>query len=63
MLKHDLTHEEKLQLKTLIGQIQWVSKQTRLDLAFASCDLSNRVKDATTDDIRLANKYLRKLQN
>ena len=61
--KRTLTQEEKLQLKALIGQIQWVSKQTRPDLAFASCDLSNRVKDGTTDDIRLANKYLRKLQN
>ena len=61
--KRNLTHEEKLQLKALIGQIQWVSKQTRPDLAFASCDLSNRVKDGTTDDIRLANKYLRKLKN
>uniref|UniRef100_A0A7M5XEQ1 Integrase catalytic domain-containing protein n=1 Tax=Clytia hemisphaerica TaxID=252671 RepID=A0A7M5XEQ1_9CNID len=61
--KRNLTQEEKLQLKALIGQIQWVSKQTRPDLAFASCDLSNRVKDGTTDDIRLANKYLRKLQN
>ena len=63
MSKRDLSNKEKLQLKALIGQIQWVSKQTRPDLAFASCDLSNRVKDGTTDDIRLANKYLRKLQN
>ena len=61
--KRDLNSKEKLELKALIGQIQWVSKQTRPDLAFASCDLSIRVKDATTDDVRLANKYLRKLQN
>ena len=45
MSKRDLTSKEKLQLKALIGQIQWVSKQTRPDLAFALCDLSNRVKD------------------
>jgi len=63
MSKRNLTNDEKLKLKALIGQIQWVSKQTRPDLAFASCDLSNRVKDSTTDDIRLANKYLRKLKN
>ena len=63
--QRNLTHEEKLQLKALIGQIQWVSKQTCPDLVFASCDLSNCVKDGTTDDKRLANnnKYLRKLQN
>ena len=63
MSKRDLIHEEKLQLKALIGQIQWVSKQTHPGLAFVSCDLNNRVKDATTDNIQLVNKYLRKLQN
>ena len=48
-------------LKALIGQRQLAAKLTRSDIAFANCELSTRVKQAT--DVRLANKQLRKLQD
>ena len=50
-------------MKALIGQLQCAAKLTRPDIALATCDLSTRVKQATTADVRLANKQLRKLQD
>ena len=58
-----LVLSEVCNLKALIGQLQWAAKLTRPDIAFAACDLSTRVKQATTADVRLANKQLRKLQD
>ena len=49
--------------KTLVGQLQWASKQTRPDIAFAACELSTRMKEATTNDVKQSNKQLRKLQS
>ena len=60
---HPLDITEKRSLKSLIGQLQWAAKLTRPDLSFASCDLSTRCKDATTTDVKHANKQLRKLQS
>ena len=51
-----------LQFKGLVGQVQWTTKQTRLDIAFAACELSTKVKDATTTDVHCANKQVGKLQ-
>ena len=50
-------------LKALICRLQWATKLTRPDIAFATCDLSTSVQQAATADIRLANKQLRKLQD
>ena len=58
-----LTTVETPSFKTLVGQLQWASKQTRPDSAFAACELSNRMKGATTNDVKQANKQLRKLQS
>ena len=58
-----LVLSEVRNLKVLIGQLQCAAKLTGPDIAFATCDLSIRVKQATTADVRLANKQLRKLQD
>ena len=58
-----LVFSEVCNLKALIGQLQWEAKLTRPDIAFATCDLSTHVKQATTADVRFANKQLRKLQD
>ena len=42
-----LHKKEKKALRSLVGQIGWVSGQTRPDLAFDYCHLSSRVKHAT----------------
>ena len=57
-----LNRVETRNLKALVGQIQWVAKQTRPDLSFATCELSTRITCATTKDMRNANKHLLKLQ-
>ena len=50
------TNEIRL-LKGLIGQLQWVAKLTRPDISFDTCELSTKVKKATTDDVKRANLY------
>ena len=52
---------EVRQFKSLVGQLQWTAKQTRPDIAFAACELSTNAKDATTTDVRCANKQVQKL--
>jgi hypothetical protein len=51
------------QVRSLVGQMQWVAKLTRPDIAFAVCDLSSRSRRATMAEVKDANKTLRKLQN
>ena len=53
---------EVQQFKSLVGQLQWTAKQTRPNIAFAACELSTKVRDATTTDVRRANKQVWKLQ-
>ena len=53
---------EVRQFKSLVGQLQWTAKQTCPDIAFAACELSTKVKDATTTDVHHANKQVQKLQ-
>ena len=50
---HKLVLSEVHNLKALIGQLQWAAKLTRPDIAFATCDLSTHVKQATTADADL----------
>ena len=57
-----LSPNEIRDFKALIGQMQWVSKQTRPDMSFATCNLSTHSKKATTTDVRMINKQLRKLK-
>ena len=58
-----LNRSEVRLLKGLIGQLQWVAKLTRPDIAFDTSDLSSRVKSATTDDVKRANKVVRKVKS
>ena len=57
-----LAVDEVRLLKGLIGQLQWISKLTRPDIAFDTCELSTKIKEATTADIRRANKLILKVQ-
>ena len=53
-IKEEINRGEARQLKGLVGQLQWVAKQTRPDISFAACQLSTRLKDATYAEIRYA---------
>ena len=61
--KRPLEYFEIRQLKGLVGQLQWVAKLSRPDIAFDVCELSTRVKEATTADLKRANKIVLKIQS
>ena len=58
-----LTNEESRELKSLAGQLMWISSHTRPDLAYDVCDLSTSVKGATQSDASKANKAVRRLKS
>ena len=55
--------EGKEEFRSIIGQLIWISSQTRPDLAYTSCELSNSYKNAVGDDLRRANKAIVKAQH
>ena len=55
--------KEKDALRSLIGQLNWISNHSRPDLSYDVLQLSNRLKDATVSDIIVANKVISKLQS
>ena len=58
----ELSEEEKAKLKRLSGQMFWVTSQTRPDLSFETCIMSNAGKHSTVKTIHEANKTVRKLK-
>ena len=59
----ELTKEEKSQLRSFCGQMQWATSQTHLDLGFETCVMSNVGKHITVKDVDEANKAFRKFQS
>ena len=61
---HESLHaDEKQKFGTKIGQLNWVSSQTRPDIAFEACKASVSFKDAKVSGITKANKVICKLQS
>ena len=60
---YELTKEEKSQLRSFCDQMQWATSQTRSNLGFETCVMSNVSKHATVKDVNKANKALGKLQS
>jgi hypothetical protein len=58
-----ITKEERSQLRSLSGQMLWVTSQTRPDSAFETCMMSNAGKSPTVRMIKEANKAVRKMKN
>ena len=46
----------------LTGQLSWAAQNTRRDLSYVARDLATRNKDATLEDLKYANKVLKKAQ-
>ena len=61
--KDELKIEEKQTLQATIGQLNWLSTQTRPDIAFDVCDLCSRISCATVEDILCLNKVVKKLKS
>ena len=57
------TKEEKTDLRSLSGQMLWVTSQTRPDATFGTCMMSNPGKNPSVKQIMEANKTVRKLKN
>lgn len=62
-LNAKLTEEEKQQLRSACGQILWVTSQTRPDVAFESCQVTNYGNEATVQSIIEVNKTIKKLKS
>ena len=51
------------ELRAVVGQLLWVSDQTRPDISFDTCQLSSSLKSATVEDQPRANKTIKKLKS
>ena len=58
----ELTDEERSKLKAVSGQLLWVTTQTRPDMSFESCSVSNAGKTPTVQNLLDANKAIRKMR-
>ena len=58
----DLKPSEFKAYRALTGQLSWASENTRPDIAFDVRELATRNKSATLEDLKTANKVLKKAQ-
>ena len=58
-----LAPHENQQLRRVADQLNWVSMQTRPDMAYAASIVSGSIKDATVRDIITANNFIKMLQS
>ena len=57
-----LSEDDKIQLRSVSGQLLWASTQTRPDAAFDACQVSNYGSNATVKSLTEANKAVKKLK-
>ena len=57
----ELSSSEKVEYRSLIGQLNWIGTQTRPDILFDVGDLCSSFKNATVGDILRLNKVLSRL--
>ena len=57
-----LNKDEVKQLRTMVGQCNWVVQGSRPDLAFEIVELSSKFKHAVVSDLIRANRYITKLK-
>ena len=58
-----LTEEETKQYRGIVGQLNWISTQTRPDISFDVCELSSVFDKAKVDDVLRANKVVKNAQS
>ena len=62
--KYDsLSRRELEKYRALIGQMNWLSTQSRPDVAFSVCDLSKKTDSLTVDSIIRANKIVKMVKS
>ena len=62
-VEEPLTEEEKKKLRSICGQVLWVTSQTRPDSAFDGCSISNNGNNPKVKCLLEANKAVRKLKS
>ncbi|VDI49486.1 Hypothetical predicted protein [Mytilus galloprovincialis] len=58
-----LSSSEQTLLRSKIGQLLWLARQTCPDIAFDVAAISSKIKTSTTEDLKKVNKIIRKVQN
>ena len=62
MKTSNISEKERVEYRSLVGQLNWIGTQTRPDILFDVCDLSSSVKSATINDILRLNKVVSRLK-
>ena len=60
--KSPITQTEKDEYRKSIGQLNWISTQTRPDIAYDVCDLSVAMKTATVENLVQLNKVITRVK-
>ena len=58
-----LSPTEVKDLRRAIGRLNWLSTQTRPDLSYDVCELSSKIKDATTSTLNDVNRVIKKAKH
>ncbi|CAC5382061.1 unnamed protein product [Mytilus coruscus] len=58
-----LSSVEQTVLRSKVGQLLWLAKQTRPDIAFDIAMIASKLKTSTIEDLKRVNKLLRKVRN
>ena len=59
----DLNHDEREEFRTICGQLNWVSRNTRPETSYDTCLLSNAMKTCKAEDILAGNKVIKRLKS
>ena len=57
-----VTEKERSEMRSKVGQILWVARQTRPDVIFDASSLASRIKDAKVKDLLEANKVIKRIK-
>lgn len=60
---HAVNTIEYKKFRAGLGQLLWISLQTRPDISFEVCQLSNHLSDPNVEDLKRFNKIVRNLQD
>ena len=58
-----LTDKERDLSRSKIGQLLWISSQTRPDISYSTCQLATRLKSGTFKDLLEVNKVIQQLKS
>ena len=58
-----LSDSEKRQLRGAAGQLNWISSQTRPDIAYDSCIAAVSLREANVRDVHVVNKSIKKVKS